>query len=231
MTDNKPDHSEQILDMVETYIGRDNKPVEELDEIYPVYRLKTDPEPFQKVKAWKKTGEVRNNDRDFQVGGILILEEHDRKTGQYTNDAVERKISDVTPLDDYGAPGQVLISFDLQNIDSHTKELREELLSVSEKADTAETQVDDWMEKCEGQQEEIAELASKLSSLQVEVDRLTGRLDSITRLIKDRLSNDQPEGCPPFDGCFVFEEETGAEVPCHTLRLLRTWLQNPAAKQ
>ena len=46
--------------------------------------LKTDPEYFQAVKKRKKRFEMRFNDRNYQVGEILVLQEFDRNVGNYT---------------------------------------------------------------------------------------------------------------------------------------------------
>lgn len=49
------------------------------------HHLKTWPDYFDKVKFGKKTFEIRKNDRDYQVGDILILHEYDNERKQYTN--------------------------------------------------------------------------------------------------------------------------------------------------
>lgn len=41
------------------------------------HNLKTWPEYFKEVVSGNKTFEVRKNDRDFQVGDLLILDEFD----------------------------------------------------------------------------------------------------------------------------------------------------------
>lgn len=46
-----------------------------------VHNLKTLPKYFIDVKAGKKPFEVRKNDRNFQVGDTLILQEYDPETG------------------------------------------------------------------------------------------------------------------------------------------------------
>lgn len=49
-----------------------------------IHYLKTDPEYFQAVKKRKKKFEMRFNDRNYQVGEILVLQEFDRTIGEYT---------------------------------------------------------------------------------------------------------------------------------------------------
>lgn len=55
-----------------------------------VHRLKTLQPYFGEVKARKKNFELRLNDRDFQVGDTVVMEEW---TGEhYTGDGITRKI-------------------------------------------------------------------------------------------------------------------------------------------
>lgn len=55
-----------------------------------VHRLKTLQPYFNDVKEKRKNFELRQNDRDFKVGDILVLEEY---TGKYlTGAGVTRKI-------------------------------------------------------------------------------------------------------------------------------------------
>ncbi|MCE3234045.1 MAG: hypothetical protein K0Q50_225 [Vampirovibrio sp.] len=102
-----------------------------------VYRLKTDPVPFDKVKSGLKTGEVRTNDRDFQVGGRLVLEQYDRETGTYSGESVEWVISDVTDLEPYGCPGKVLLSFqtsqaEVERLREHNAELESQVIQMKD---------------------------------------------------------------------------------------------------
>ena len=48
------------------------------------HKLKTWPEYFQRVMTRQKTFELRKNDRDFQVGDKILLQEYDPQTQQYT---------------------------------------------------------------------------------------------------------------------------------------------------
>lgn len=46
-----------------------------------IHELKIYPEYFKAVTSGQKTFEVRRNDRDFQVGDFLALNEHDPQKG------------------------------------------------------------------------------------------------------------------------------------------------------
>jgi hypothetical protein len=54
--------------------------------------LKTWPEPFAAVKDGLKPFEIRRNDRDFQVGDILVLQEWRPATEEYTGDSLSRRV-------------------------------------------------------------------------------------------------------------------------------------------
>lgn len=54
------------------------------DELPTVHYLKTWTPYFNDVKAGNKPFEVRKNDRNFQVGDTLILEEYDPNKAVYT---------------------------------------------------------------------------------------------------------------------------------------------------
>lgn len=58
-----------------------------------VHKLKTWPMFFQAVLEGSKPFELRKNDRHFNVGDILILEEYDPDAEGYTGRKCERKIS------------------------------------------------------------------------------------------------------------------------------------------
>lgn len=58
-----------------------------------VHSLKTWPQWFQEVKAGRKPWEVRKNDRGFQEGDILVLQEWDPTTKAYTGQALQCKVA------------------------------------------------------------------------------------------------------------------------------------------
>jgi ASC-1-like (ASCH) protein len=58
--------------------------------------LKIQPQYFNAVLSGAKTFEIRKNDRHFQLGDTLFLQEFDTETQEYTGDVVERKITYIT---------------------------------------------------------------------------------------------------------------------------------------
>lgn len=69
--------------------------------------LKTLPEYFNAVKAGDKTFEVRFNDRNFQVGDTLHLEEY--VNGKYTGQQLTRMITYILNTPDFCKEGFVVI--------------------------------------------------------------------------------------------------------------------------
>lgn len=57
-----------------------------------IHSLKTWPEYFQKVASGEKTFEVRKDDREYQVGDTLILQEYIPEWG-YTDHEVTKEIT------------------------------------------------------------------------------------------------------------------------------------------
>lgn len=65
--------------------------------------LRTDPGPFRAIWRGDKTAEVRNDDRDYQVGDVIALFEFDRKTGSwvYPHREVIIRVTHILRLSDY----------------------------------------------------------------------------------------------------------------------------------
>lgn len=57
------------------------------------HELKTWPEYFQAIFENKKTFELRVNDRNYQVGEILLLREFDPETKQYSGREIKRYVT------------------------------------------------------------------------------------------------------------------------------------------
>lgn len=80
-----------------------------------VHRLKTWPEFFQEVADGNKTAELRKNDRDFNEGDWLILEEYDPDADRYSG---RREMAQITHIvwEGFGLQeGYVMISFSRPN--------------------------------------------------------------------------------------------------------------------
>jgi hypothetical protein len=72
-------------------------------------KKKTWPNLFQKILEGKKTTDLRLADFDIQEGDILILEEYDPKTKQYTGRMLKKKIKNLNKvkLTDYNSPEDI----------------------------------------------------------------------------------------------------------------------------
>jgi hypothetical protein len=57
------------------------------------HHLKTLPRFFNAILSREKTFEVRRNDRGFQVGEYLVLEEYDPEISKYTGRVAVRRIT------------------------------------------------------------------------------------------------------------------------------------------
>lgn len=69
-----------------------------------VHELKCWPEPFQAVKSGAKTFEWRKDDRDYQVGDMLWLNEWDTRTDVYTGSPTLVKLVTYVIREGFGIP-------------------------------------------------------------------------------------------------------------------------------
>lgn len=65
------------------------------------HRLKTLPEFFEPLDLGSKKFEIRRNDRDFQLGDVLVLQEWHAERG-YTGREIRKRVSYILPGGAYG---------------------------------------------------------------------------------------------------------------------------------
>lgn len=61
-----------------------------------IHVLKCWPEPFEAVLSGRKKAEIRHDDRGFEVGDLLCLQEWEPGTMTYTGRELSRRVSDIT---------------------------------------------------------------------------------------------------------------------------------------
>lgn len=77
-----------------------------------VHELKCWPKYFAAIRAGEKNFEIRRNDRDFQVGDMLVLQEFDPETDAYTGQTETRMVRFLLSEEDRGViHGFVAIGF------------------------------------------------------------------------------------------------------------------------
>lgn len=82
------------------------------------HELKCHPEYFGRICRGQKTFEIRKNDRDFQVGDILVLREYDPKTGWPDYGGCDQRRAKVTYITNYAQQdGYVVMGIEL--LDEH----------------------------------------------------------------------------------------------------------------
>jgi hypothetical protein len=76
------------------------------------HHLKIHPQYFAAVRAHKKNFEIRKDDRDFEVGDLVVLKEYLPETDSYTGQTTIRLITYiVSDIPDMGLkPGFVILS-------------------------------------------------------------------------------------------------------------------------
>jgi len=74
-----------------------------------IHDLKTWPEYFEKVVSGEKRFEVRKNDRNFNVGDLLLLREFEQG-GWYTGRLIYQKVTYILADPSYVKDGYVVMS-------------------------------------------------------------------------------------------------------------------------
>ncbi|MDB5236004.1 MAG: hypothetical protein JWR44_2997 [Hymenobacter sp.] len=90
------------------------------------HELKTWPSCFAAVKAGNKPFDVRENDRNFLVGDMLVLREYDPDAEQYTGQSITRWVSYVLEGGAFGVqPNWCVLGFsDIPPIPSGITDIR-----------------------------------------------------------------------------------------------------------
>ena len=88
------------------------------------HKLKIKSEYFSAVINKTKTAEIRYNDRNYQVGDILILNEID-ENGVFTGNNCAVIVTHVLDDNQYLQTGYVMLSFRMQNSDDSHKNINE----------------------------------------------------------------------------------------------------------
>lgn len=73
------------------------------------HNLKTWKEYYQRIVSGEKTFEVRKNDRDFQTGDFLKLEEYDPTTDSFTGNSITKRVSYILHGGDFGVEQDTVV--------------------------------------------------------------------------------------------------------------------------
>lgn len=88
-----------------------------------IHELKCESRFFTKVSEGKKTFELRKNDRDFQVGDYLALNETDREGSEdyYTGNSLIARVRYILDDKEYVPEGYVAMGIALARIEYNDK--------------------------------------------------------------------------------------------------------------
>ena len=100
-----------------------------------IHELKIDRKYFIPIVQGKKTFEVRKNDRDFQVGDFLALNETEKTPGgvNYTGDAVLVVVQYILDTQEYCKDGFVIMGIKLCGV-TYASEYGPRILLTREEA-------------------------------------------------------------------------------------------------
>jgi hypothetical protein len=93
-----------------------------------IHNLKTWPEYYKAVASGAKPFEIRRNDRGFEVGHVLRLNEFDPATGRYCGRFAERIVTYITDFEQQ--PGFVVMGLREPSL-AEGAELMEQFLNES----------------------------------------------------------------------------------------------------
>ena len=80
-----------------------------------VHELKCSPGFFWPLASKEKTFEVRNNDRDFQIGDLLIIREWNKEEEDFTNRLCVRQITYILDHPLFVIKGMVILGLKITN--------------------------------------------------------------------------------------------------------------------
>lgn len=97
-----------------------------------IHELKCERRFFAKVSEGKKTFEIRKNDRDFQVGDYLALNETDREGGEdyYTGNSLIARVGYILDDEAYVPKGYVVMSITLAKISCGSESLLTQMANL-----------------------------------------------------------------------------------------------------
>lgn len=134
-----------------------------------VHKLKIKSEYFSAVINKTKTAEIRYNDRNYQVGDILILNEID-SLGNFTGNNCEVIVTHVLDDNQYLQTGFVMLSFHMLNSDFLNRgidEIKAQGIEEAVKKADSETYINLVGKEFPPQQQYRAELLAYASSLKI----------------------------------------------------------------
>ena len=133
------------------------------------HKLKIKSEHFSAVINKTKTAEIRYNDRNYQVGDILILNEID-ENGIFTGNKCVVTVTHILDNNQYLQAGYVMLSFHMLNSDFLNRgidEIKAQGIEEAVKKADSETYINLVGKEFPPQQQYRAELLAYASSLKI----------------------------------------------------------------